>query len=462
MGTVFFLFVAAAVLAVISWVVLAVVALRGASVRRKLVRDHEAAQEDLRARLLTLSTEKAALESALSARDAYEQRLREEQERLAEAERVRHEKDLEGMKDAFKALSAENSRAFKEQSAASIAEMLRPVREKFEAFDRSVSESRRESAAQSAALKENIENVLRHSRSVGDEARNLANALTGYSKVQGDFGEMLLTDVLRNAGLVEGVHFVTQGAIRDEAGVEVRSEEGRRMIPDVLVFYPDDTMVVVDAKVSLKAYREYVLCENVEDRRRWAKAHVESVRAHVDELKAKDYASYVPEGRRKVAYNLMFVPMEAAFRLMLETDPLLWQVAKDNNVLIVSQMTLVIVLNMIQMAWKQADQEKNIAQVYRTAEELMGQLSGWLSSHAALGDALKKAVEAYGESTRKLKDSNQSVIRKIEKLERLGLSPKRSRGKVRTSSRGDASSASVIPPPLRPEDGAPEPEGEDA
>ena len=283
MGTVFFLFVAAAALAVISWVVLAVVALRGASVRRKLVRDHEAAQEDLRARLLTLSTEKAALESALSARDAYEQRLREEQERLAEAERVRHEKDLEGMKDAFKALSAENSRAFKEQSAASIAEMLRPVREKFEAFDRSVSESRRESAAQSAALKENIENVLRHSRSVGDEARNLANALTGYSKVQGDFGEMLLTDVLRNAGLVEGVHFVTQGAIRDEAGVEVRSEEGRRMIPDVLVFYPDDTMVVVDAKVSLKAYREYVLCENVEDRRRWAKAHVESVRAHVDD-----------------------------------------------------------------------------------------------------------------------------------------------------------------------------------
>ncbi|MBQ9818973.1 MAG: DNA recombination protein RmuC, partial [Bacteroidales bacterium] len=362
----------------------------------------------------------------------------------------------------FKALSAENSRAFREQSAASIAEMLRPVREKFEAFDRSVSESRRESAAQSAALKENIENVLRHSRSVGDEARNLANALTGYSKVQGDFGEMLLTDVLRNAGLVEGVHFVTQGAIRDESGAEVRSEEGRRMIPDVLVFYPDDTMVVVDAKVSLKAYREYVLSESVEDRRRWAKAHVESVRAHVDELKAKDYASYVPDGRRKVAYNLMFVPMEGAFRLMLETDPLLWQAAKDNNVLIVSQMTLVIVLNMIQMAWKQADQEKNIAQVYRTAEELMGQLGGWLSSHAALGDALKKAVEAYGESTRKLKDSNQSVIRKIEKLERLGLSPKRSRGKVRTSSRGDASSASVIPVPLRPEEEAPEQGGEEA
>ena len=200
----------------------------------------------------------------------------------------------------------------------------------------------------------------------------------------------------------------------------------------------DSTMVynvIIDSKVSLNAYKEYMVSETVEARRRYAKAHVESVRKHVDELKTKDYASYIPEGRRKVNYNLMFIPVEGAFRLMLEEDPLLWQVAKDNNVLIVSQMKLVIVLNMIQMAWKQANQEKNIAEVYKTAEELMSQLSGWMASYVKIGESLEKARGAYGDATKKLTESNQSVIKKIQKLEKLGLSPKKSQGRIKTSGR---------------------------
>lgn len=302
---------------------------------------------------------------------------------------------------------------------------------------------------QSAQLKEHIHNVMERSQAVGDEARNLANALTGYSKVQGDFGEMLLTDVLKNAGLVEGVHFFTQSVMTDEAGHEIKSEGGRTMIPDVMVLYPDDTTVIIDSKVSLNSYKEYINAEKVEDRVRFAKAHVESVRKHVDELKTKDYASYIPEGRRKVNYNLMFIPVEGAFRLMLEEDPMLWQVAKDNNVLIVSQMTLVIVLNMIQMAWKQANQEKNIAEVYKTAEELMSQLSGWMESYVAIGTMLGKAQTAYETSTKKLTESNQSVVKKIQKLERLGLSPKKSQAKIKPGAR-KTGPESIIPPELSP------------
>ena len=312
-----------------------------------------------------------------------------------------------------------------------------------------------ESKAQSDVLKDNIEKVLQRSQAVGEEARNLANALTGYSKVQGNFGEMLLTDVLRNAGLVEGVHFFTQGVITDSEGHEVKSEDGRKMIPDVMVFYPDDTTVIVDSKVSLNAYNEYMVSETVEDRNRLAKAHVESVRKHVDELKNKDYASYIPDGRRKVSYNLMFIPVEGAFRLMLEADPMLWQVAKDNNVLIVSQMTLIIVLNMIQMAWKQANQEKNIAEVYKTAEELMGQLKGWLDNYTKMGEALKQAAKSYEETTKKLSESNQSVIKKIQQLEKLGLAPKRSQGKIKTTGR-TLGPESIIPPSLLPEESSEE------
>lgn len=423
----------------------------GTSHRRKLVRAYEDAEDELQAKILSLTEEKASLESTLAAREAFEAQMQASREAALQAQQEQHAKDLESMKDAFKALSAENSASFRSQSADSIAELLKPIREKFTEFDKSVKESQKESAAQSAAIRTHIEQVLRQSKSVGDEARNLANALTGYSKVQGDFGEMLLIDVLKNAGLVEGVHFFTQGVMTDESGHEIRSESGRTMIPDVMIYYPDETTVIVDSKVSLRAYNDYMVAEAVEPRKRAAKAHVESVRKHVDELKTKDYASYLPEGRRKVNYNLMFIPIEGAFRLMLEEDPMLWQVAKDNNVLIVSQMTLVIVLNMIRMAWKQADQEKNIADVYKTAEELMSQLSGWMGAYVNLGNHLEKARGAYEESTRKLRDSNQSVIKKIQKLENLGLSPKKSKARIKTTGRL-VGPESIIPPGLTPEE----------
>ncbi|MBQ6253413.1 MAG: DNA recombination protein RmuC [Bacteroidales bacterium] len=438
----------AAMVAVIFW---------SSGERRKLSRRHEEEEDSLRERITALSSEKAAVESLLSAREEFEERLKEERDKAFKMQSERHDKEIAGMKDAFKALSAENSAVFKRQSSETISDLLKPIKEKFEAFDKTVRESQKENAAQSESLKANIETVLKHSKTVGDEARNLANALTGYSKIQGDFGEMLLTDVLKNAGLVEGVHFFTQGVITDSGGHEIKSEEGRTLIPDVMVFYPDDTTVIIDSKVSLNSFKEYMVSETLESRRKFAKAHVESVRKHVDELKAKDYASYIPEGRRKVSYNLMFIPVEGAFRLMLEEDSMLWQVAKDNNVLIVSQMTLIIVLNMIQMAWKQANQEKNIAEVYKTAEELMGQISGWLAAYTKVGSSLKDALKAYGEATDKLTESNQSVVRKIRKLENLGLSPRKSRGKIKTGARMTAP-GSVIPASLYPSDEKDNPE----
>ena len=442
------LYIAAAV-ALVSVVALIVVLVRTSRERQRLMKEYEDAEDELQERLLKMSSEKAAVESKLAASEEYEARMREVQDNALKMQKEQHEKDLDNMRDAFKALSAENSAVFKKQSAESIGELLKPIREKFTEFGDAVRESRKEALQQNAELKEHIRGVMDRSNAVGEEARNLANALTGYSKVQGDFGEMLLTDVLKNSGLQEGVHFFTQGVMTDSSGHEIKSESGRTMIPDVMVFYPDDTTVIIDSKVSLNAYKDWMNAEKVEDRKRLAKAHVESVRKHVDELKTKDYASYIPADRRKVNYNLMFIPVEGAFRLMLEEDPMLWQVAKDNNVLIVSQMTLIIVLNMIQMAWKQANQEKNIAEVYKTAEELMSQLNGWMSNYVKIGESLEKAMSSFQESTSKLKDSNQSVMKKIQKLEKLGLSPKRSQARIKTSGRTQGPE-SIIPESLTP------------
>ena len=426
----------------------------------------------LNERIIVLTSQRSSLESKYNAHveaqklldEQKEKAFAEQREQLLESTRAqteqmeRYAKEQEArfakvlseqkdqLRDAFRVIGAENSAAFREQSGKRIEELLKPLQDKFDALDQTMKNTQLSSVEQSSSMKALIEQVMQQSKTVGDEARNLANALTGYSKVQGDFGEMLLTDLLRSSGLEEGIHFVTQGVITDEHGHEIKSDTGATMIPDVMVLYPDDTLVIIDSKVSLTAYNKYMNAETVEERQKYAHEHLTSVRNHIEELKRKDYASYVPEGKTKVGYNIMFIPMEGAFRLMLEEDPLLWQAAKSNDVLIVSQMTLSIVLNMIQMSWRQYNQEKNIAEVYKTAEELMGQLKAWMSSYAEVGNSLKKALGSYTESKKKLIESNQSVVKKIGKLERLGLAPKRSAAKIKTGTRMAPGKASIIPP----------------
>jgi len=458
--------IALAVVLIAAAVVIFLLQARSGRQRDALVRRYEDEKDGLQDQLAALREEKAGFESRLAAREEYERQLEEgrererreaaqqrDRERRESAERhekerqalaEQHAKELQQMKEVFENLTNRNSEAFKVRSAETISELMKPVQEKFQAFSEAVRESQEKTMERHNKLEQKIVDLDARSQSVSDEARNLANALTGYSKVQGDFGEMLLTDVLKNAGLTEGVHFFTQGVMTDASGHEIKSEGGRTLIPDVMVYYPDDTTVIIDSKVSLNAYNEYMHAATVEERTRLAKAHVASVRSHVDELKTKDYASYIPSDRRKVDFNIMFIPIEGAFRLMLEAEPMLWQAAKDNKVLIVSQMTLIIVLNMIQMAWKQHEQEKNIADVYKTAEELMGQLKGWMDSYVKLGDHLEKAAAAYADSRKKLTDSNQSVIKKIGKLEKLGLAPKRSAARIKPGARQQGPE-SVIP-----------------
>ena len=385
-----------------------------------------------------LEGEKKLLEDRLELQEQSFKAIADEREKTFESQRKQ-------MEESFKYLSEQNSAGLRRQSAESISELLKPIQDKFEMFDRTMRESQVKDGERSSAMMEAVRQMMERSKSVGDEARNLANALTGHSKLQGDFGEMLLTDLLRNSGLEEGVQYSVQSVMCDEAGHEIKSDAGRTMIPDVIIHYPDDSHVIVDSKVSLTAFVNYCNCEDTVQRKLYAKQHIESISRHIDELKAKDYNSYLEDGQRKIDYNIMFIPIENAFRLMLEEEPMLWQKAKDSKVLIVSQQTLMIVLNMILISWRQHDQQKNIAEVYKTAEELMSQLKSWMSAFVNVGEYLGKAQSAYDESKRKLSESNQSVIRKIDKLEHLKLSPKRSNAKIKAGARMVAGQESVIP-----------------
>lgn len=411
---------------------------RHAAEKAALVQDYEARRDVLQEEVASLKSENAALESRLEVQQ-------QAQEAMLKAEKEHAAKSLEEMRTAFKALSAENSEHFRKASAESVGELLKPIQEKFKEFSEHVKSSDEKSAERSGSMEKMIRILSEQSRSVGDQARALADAITGQSKTQGDFGEMLLVDLLRESGLQEGVNFDVQNVLRDELGHEIKSDDGRVMIPDVIVHYPDGGEVIVDSKVSLKAFVEWNQATLPEDRKKWAREHIRSIRSHVDELRGKDYASYIPEGRRKIDYNLMFIPIENAFRLMQEEEPLLWQQAKNQGVLIVSQMSLAIVLNMILVAWRQFDQQRNIQEVFKTASELMSALENWMGEYVKVGERLEALNKSYGESSRLLSGSSQSVVKKVAKLEKLGATRKRSSAALKTGGRMIGGRESVIP-----------------
>ena len=438
------LFCITLLLLVIAVVFLVLQERRHAAEKAALVQDYEARRDVLQEEVSSLKSEKSALESRLEVQ-------RQAQEAMLQAEKEHAAKSLEEMRSAFKALSAENSEHFRKASAESVGELLKPIQEKFKEFSEHVKSSDEKNAERSGSMEKMIRILSEQSRSIGDQARALADAITGQSKTQGDFGEMLLVDLLRESGLQEGVNFDVQNVLRDELGHEIKSDDGRVMIPDVIVHYPDGGEVIVDSKVSLKAFVEWNQATLPEDRKKWAREHIRSIRSHVDELRGKDYASYIPEGRRKIDYNLMFVPIENAFRLMQEEEPLLWQQAKNQGVLIVSQMSLAIVLNMILVAWRQFDQQRNIQEVFKTASELMSALENWMGEYAKMGERLEALNKSYGESTRMLKESSQSVVKKVAKLEKLGATRKRSNAALKTGGRMIGGRESVIPTMLAPE-----------
>ena len=417
---------------------------RHAAEKAALVQDYEARRDVLQEEVASLKSEKAALESRLEVQQ-------QAQEAMLQAEKEHAAKSLEEMRSAFKALSAENSEHFRKTSAESVGELLKPIQERFKEFSEHVKSSDEKNAERSGSMEKMIRILSEQSRCIGDQARALADAITGQSKTQGDFGEMLLVDLLRESGLQEGVNFDVQGVLRDEQGHEIKSDEGRTLIPDVIVHYPDGGEVIVDSKVSLKAFVEWNQATLPEDRKKWAREHIRSIRSHVDELRGKDYASYIPEGRRKIDYNLMFIPIENAFRLMQEEEPLLWQQAKNQGVLIVSQMSLAIVLNMILVAWRQFDQQRNIQEVFKTASELMSALENWMGEYVKVGERLEALNKSYGESSRLLSGSSQSVVKKVAKLEKLGATRKRSSAALKTGGRMIGGRESVIPTMLAPE-----------
>lgn len=327
----------------------------------------------------------------------------------------------EQMTNLAQQLLERNAEKLKSENTDSIGQITQPLKEAIGEMRRELTQNRETSAANSATFQEQLRQMLESNERVGEKAANLAQALRGDNKAQGNWGEVILGNLLSCQGLREGIDYDLQTRLRDDLGQDLKNiDTGASMQPDAILHYPHEQDVIIDAKVSLKAYDDYVNAQSEEERTAALAAHVRSIRDQYQRLSKKDYSSYVQAPRKSIDFVVMFVPNESALQLALTADSKLWYDAFDHKVLIAGELNLMAILRIIQIVWRQYQQAENQQRVFLIAEELLDRLGDFLKRYQKLGDALHNSLKAYEDAEKKVFSGRQSVVRKGNELKALG------------------------------------------
>ena len=309
---------------------------------------------------------------------------------------------------------------FSESSNLSLGQIVNPLTENIAELKKAMEDGSKEQAERNGEMRERIKSLMEHSDAARKSADELAAAFKHGNKMQGDWGETILEELLSSQGLTKGVHFDTQAVIRDADGRTVRNEGGSILRPDVILHLDGRREVIIDSKVSLSAYVDYVNAENELDRQNFLKAHLDSIKKHVKELATKDYSSYVKSPKVSAGYVIMFVPNMGALWSALNAEPDLWRKAADQNVYIADEQSLYGALKIVSMTWTQVAQAQNHEKVYELANEMIDRVGQFMEKYEAVGKALKKASDEYEAAERKLSPQGQSIINTSNKLIKLG------------------------------------------
>ena len=299
--------------------------------------------------------------------------------------------------------------------------LLNPLKNEIEGMRKSMTDNIKTSSENKASLEKAIEELMKRTQEIGNDANNLAKALKNESKTQGNWGELILENILEKSGLTEGEHYEKQSAIKDSKGNSVfHDETGSRLIPDVVVHYPDNKDIIIDSKVSLTAFVDYCNATDEAEKSYALKRHLLSLRNHCKVLQKKSYASYIKAPRVSLNYVVMFVPNESAMQLALYEDDTLWREAFENGVFITSEQNLLALLRMIQLAWSQVKQARNQQEVFEAVNKLLDRVGDFVKRYEDLGKKIESLQGSYDDTKKKLYSGNQSVVKAAEKLVEMG------------------------------------------
>ncbi|MCX6207420.1 MAG: DNA recombination protein RmuC [Bacteroidetes bacterium] len=309
-----------------------------------------------------------------------------------------------------------NSIQMVQRNEEKMGEILAPLKTELGDFKKKVEETYEKESKERFSLGKEIDRLVKMSEQVSQEANNLTTALKGNSKMQGNWGEMILESILEHSGLTKGREYVTQEFIRDQAGNIIKDEQGHGLQPDVTISYPDQRKVIIDSKVSLVAWEQYVSEPDMVKQEQAMKSHIGSLRNHIDGLSKKNYPKYAVA----LDYVLMFIPIEPAFLEAVKKDPMLWKYAYDKKIMLVSPTNLLAVLKIIADLWKVEQQNRNAIEIAEKAGALYDKFHGFLTNLELIGKKLGDAQSSYDDAFKQLSTGKGNIIVRIEELKKMG------------------------------------------
>lgn len=384
-----------------------------------------------------------------------EQALTEEQTKVQEAKLLLSQKELElkyekekneatrqqadeKLAEQIKFLQAEltnttqklldiHSEKLEQTNRTQMSSIIDPLKETISKLEKEMKDTQTQHGNTTTRLETSIKNLVEKTESIGTRADRLVETLLYQPKSQGDWGELVVKEMLESQGLKEGIHYVYQPTLRDEKGQTLRNEETNKIMrPDFILHLDDKEDVIIDSKMTITSYDNYVHAKTDDERELYAKEILTSIHNHINELRRANYAAYIENGRKSADFVFMFIPNEGAMQVAMAYEKNLWRdtFLKD-RIFIVSEMNLYAALRIVNVTWRQIEQNKSYAKVFQTVGLLLDRLNGFIEKFGKVEKSLQQATKAYEEANHQLMIGSRSVLDTGYRLRDMGVKTKK-------------------------------------